>query len=165
MKSILAGGIPSVRIRSAHGKKTAPLEDADQPGRSPAGVVGRDLLPELDHPRPQAGPRRLRTAETPRSSSVWGHVRRALLPPRRCPALRTTSSPRTTRGPRLACGTGDLRVDEHVLDSSSISQRADRRARPGSYLKAWEPRRRSANRPSAPRRRVRPAVRSSQTRS
>src|SRR6185437_12660854 len=39
--------------------------------------------------------------------------------------------------PRLACGTGDLRVDEHVLDLLR-SPGEPIAGTPGSYLKAWE---------------------------
>src|SRR3954447_21270646 len=42
--------------------------------------------------------------------------------------------------PRLACGTGDLRVDEHVLDLLRSPSEPIAGA-PGSYHKAWEPRR------------------------
>src|SRR3954447_7026761 len=39
--------------------------------------------------------------------------------------------------PRLACGTGDLRVDEHVLDLLRSPGEPIAGA-PGPYLKAWE---------------------------
>src|SRR2546426_570566 len=78
----------------------------------------------------------MRTSETPRSSSVCdtfdAHSFR-LDDARHGDHVVSAHDER----PRLACGTGDLRVDEHVLDllrspSEPIA------GTPGPYLKAWE---------------------------
>src|SRR6266540_2801297 len=78
----------------------------------------------------------MRTSETPRSSSA-------------CDTLRANSFrfddaghrddlvPAHDEGPRLALGTGDLCVDEHVLDLLRSPGEPIAGA-PGSYLKAWE---------------------------
>src|SRR2546430_2535585 len=80
----------------------------------------------------------MRTAETPRSSSVWdtfdAHSFR-LDDARHRDHVLSAHDER----PRLACGTGDLRVDEHVLDLLRSPSEPIAGA-PGSYLKAWKPR-------------------------
>src|SRR5439155_8234287 len=81
----------------------------------------------------------MRTAETPRSSSVWdtfdAHSFR-LDDARHRDHVLSAHDER----PRLACGTGDLRVDEHVLDLLRSPSEPIAGA-PGPYLKAWELRR------------------------
>src|SRR5882724_12032706 len=81
----------------------------------------------------------MRTAETPRSSSVWDTIDThsfGLDDARHGDHLVSAHDKR----PRLACGTGDLRVDEHVLDLLRSPSEPIAGA-PGSYLKAWELRR------------------------
>src|SRR4051812_35163264 len=78
----------------------------------------------------------MRTSLTPRSSSVCDTLDEH--------SFRLDDSgngdhvvPAHDERPRLACGTGDLRVDEHVLDLLR-SPGEPIAGTPGSYLKAWE---------------------------
>src|SRR5882724_725887 len=78
----------------------------------------------------------MRTAETPRSSSVWDTIDThsfGLDDARHGDHLVSAHDKR----PRLACGTGDLRVDEHVLDLLRSPSEPIAGA-PGPYLKAWK---------------------------
>src|SRR2546421_3041758 len=126
-------GIVSLRIRSAM-KKTAPL-------RTPISSRSRPAYSaEISSPRSTTRGRSrsssMRTSDTPRSSSVCCDTLDArsfrVDDARNCDHVVSTHDER----PRLAGGTGDLRVDEHVLDllrppSEPIA------GTPGPYLTAW----------------------------
>src|SRR5215218_8895826 len=79
----------------------------------------------------------MRISATSRSSSVCADTLRADSFHLDDPGHGHHLVPAHHERPRLACGTRDLRVDEHVLDLLRPSGEPIAGA-PGSYLKAWQ---------------------------